>query len=115
MLKSALMDDTLRATIVTLCTQVLMRYAVVLDEFDYAALTPLFTEDATFDWPGVPLLSGRAAIRAHMERLQANRVAQNPHGHIMRHLFTTVWIDPVSDSAARGVSYALFFRAAEFA
>lgn len=108
------MTDEQAAVIITLCRNLVMRYAVAIDSQDFDDFVSLFTEDAEFQRPGAPVLRGRREIHAFLTDLHRRRMAGNPAGHLQRHLFTTTWIDPVSESEARGVCCALAYRDVDF-
>ena len=108
------MTDEQAATIITLCRNLIMRYAVAIDAQDFEAFVAVFTEEGSFARPGMPVLRGRQAIRDFLVDLRGQRLGGNPDGHLQRHLFTTVWIDPVSATEARGVSCALAYRDEHF-
>lgn len=108
------LDDNQQAVIITLCRNLLMHYATAIDTHDFAAFASLFTQDGVFERPNAEPLVGRGAIKTFLDTLFAQRRAGNPAGHLQRHLFTTVWIEPLSLTEARGVSCALAYRDVDF-
>lgn len=92
------------------CRAVLMRYAVCVDRRDWAGVVALFAKDAVWRRPQQPPLVGRAQILEFFETLDRRRRLETPQGHLQRHLFTTVSIEPEGADTARGVAYAIVFR-----
>lgn len=85
------------------CINLVTDYAYHRDRFDAAEFSNLFTEDASLS-VGNQTWEGRSNIRARIEGLDKS-------GSI-RHLMSTIRIEPIDELHARGVSYATIYTAA---
>jgi len=105
------LTDEQQLSIEALCRRLLMRYAVAVDRKDYDTFLTAFADNAVWKRPGQPPMTGVAQIRKFFELLEAKRRSPStPSGHVQRHLFTTVHIEAIHESLARGTAYALVFR-----
>lgn len=94
------------------CLGLMQRYALTADR-DLTGLPDLFAEDGVWVRPGNEM-RGRAAMRAMLDAVVQAIHADNPHGHVTRHMFTTSQVDALDDDHARGTFYALVFRDENF-
>ena len=85
------------------CINLVTDYAYYRDRFDAIGFSNLFTEDASLK-VGNGTWEGRSNIRARIEGLDSS-------GSI-RHLMSTIRIQPVDALNATGVSYATIYTAA---
>lgn len=89
-----------RRTIEADCQALSIAYARAIDFRDYDAFVDLFAEDGVLD-TGTPL-EGRAAI--------AEALTRRPDELRSRHVLTNIFIDVLSGSEARGISYLSLYR-----
>jgi ketosteroid isomerase-like protein len=89
-----------RRRIETECEALSIAYARAIDFRDYDAFVKLFAEDGVLD-TGEPL-EGRAAI--------AHALTRRPDELRSRHVLTNIFIDVLSGSEARGISYLTLYR-----
>ena len=82
------------------CQALSIAYARSIDFRDYDAFVDLFTEDGVLD-TGKPL-EGRAAIQ--------RSVMRRPDELRSRHVLTNIFIEVLSDTEARGISYLTLYR-----
>lgn len=82
------------------CAALSIAYARSVDFRDYEAFVALFTEDGVLD-TGIAL-EGRAAIEQAM--------ARRPDKLRSRHVLTNIFIEPLSETEARGISYLTLYR-----
>lgn len=82
------------------CINLVTDYAYHRDRYDAVAFSNLFTEDATLK-VGNGSWEGRSNIRARIEGLDSS-------GSI-RHLMSTIRIEPIDELHATGVSYATIY------
>lgn len=82
------------------CTALGVDYARALDFRDYDALLTLFTEDAVLDTG--ERLEGLAAIR--------EAIRHRPDELRSRHVVSNVFVDVLSATQARGISYVTIYR-----
>lgn len=82
------------------CAALSISYARSIDFRDYDAFADLFTEDGVLN-VGRPL-EGRAAIEASLTR--------RPDELRSRHVLTNIFIDVLSETDARGISYLTLYR-----
>lgn len=77
-------------------------YSIVLDTLNFAAVSNLFTPNATFDFrnPSIPIVKGPDAIQKILERLA-------PPGTISQHTVDSWSISFSSDKYASGSSYTI--------
>lgn len=106
-------SDALRREIEHDCTMLMHRYAVNADQH-IDRFFEVFTPDALWVRPGMEM-RGHAEIQAFMDNMAKSLREANPHGHLTRHLMTTMRIDVVDADKAEGVTYALVFREENFA
>ena len=85
------------------CINLVTDYAYHRDRFDAAEFSNLFTEDASLS-VGSQTWEGRSNIRARIEGLDKS-------GSI-RHLMSTIRIEPIDELHASGVSYATIYTSA---
>ncbi len=85
------------------CANLVTDYAYHRDRYDAVAFSNLFTEDASLK-VGNGSWEGRANIRARIEGLDSS-------GSI-RHLMSTIRIEPIDELHASGVSYATIYTSA---
>jgi opacity protein-like surface antigen len=85
------------------CTNLVTDYAYFRDRFDAAEFSDLFTEDASLS-VGSQTWVGRDNIRGRIEGLDKS-------GSI-RHLMSTIRIEPIDELHASGVSYATIYTSA---
>jgi ketosteroid isomerase-like protein len=93
-------DQTNEREIRADCEALSIAYARAVDFRDYDTFASLFTEDGVLD-VGQPL-EGRDAIRTAMSR--------RPDELRSRHILTNIFIDVVSTTEARGISYLTLYR-----
>jgi len=86
--------------IVAECEAISIAYARAVDFRDYDSFVELFTEDGVLD-TGKPL-EGRAAIAQAMSR--------RPYELRSRHILTNIFIEVLSETEARGISYLPLYR-----
>ena len=86
----------------TACENLVLDYAYYRDRPDADGVAALFTEDATFTLSG-DVWKGREAIR--------KRIAAGVGGPVFRHMMSTIRIERVDASTAKGVSYATVYSA----
>jgi SnoaL-like domain len=84
------------------CSNLVTDYAYYRDRFDAAGFSNIFTEDASLT-VGNQTWVGRDNIRARIEGLDKS-------GSI-RHLMSTIRIEPIDELHASGVSYATIYTA----
>ena len=96
------MNDTGQLLSQAACARLCTDFANFVDSRNYDRFVDLFTDDAVFDRVGV-ISEGRQAIRAFLDARPADLVT--------RHVCTNIAVDLVSETAATGVSYAIFFHA----
>lgn len=84
------------------CINLVTDYAYYRDRFDAVGFSNLFTEDASLTVVGQTWV-GRSEIRARIEGLDSS-------GKI-RHLMSTIRIEPIDELHASGVSYATIYSA----
>jgi ketosteroid isomerase-like protein len=108
------MNEMDRLVMESSCRQLLGLYLTSVDAKDLDTMLQAFASDAQWIRPGMPPMRNHADIRAFFETLWRKQSLASPHGHLTRHLLTTVSTVPVSEDRASGVSYAFVFRAAEF-
>lgn len=82
------------------CEALSVAYARAIDFRDYDTFVDLFTEDGELDTGTV--LKGRAAIR--------EAISHRPDELRSRHVITNVFVDVLSDTEARGISYLTLYR-----
>ncbi len=82
------------------CEALSIAYARAVDFRDYDTFIDLFTEDGELDTG--TLLKGRAAIR--------EAISRRPYELRSRHVISNVFIDVLSDTEARGISYLTLYR-----
>lgn len=85
------------------CSNLVTDYAYHRDRFDAAAFSNLFTEDASLS-VGNQTWVGRREIRARIEGLDSTTS--------IRHLMSTIRIEPIDERHASGVSYATIYTSA---
>ena len=85
------------------CINLVTDYAYYRDRFDAPEFSKLFTEDASLSVGG-QTWEGRNNIRARIEGLDRS-------GSI-RHLMSTIRIEPIDELHASGVSYATIYTSA---
>ncbi|MEX0965329.1 MAG: nuclear transport factor 2 family protein [Pseudohongiellaceae bacterium] len=90
------------ADVYTACSNLVTDYAYYRDRFDAAGFSNLFTEDASLS-VGNQTWVGRDEIRARIQGLD--------NSSKIRHLMSTIRIEPVDDLHATGVSYATIYTA----
>ncbi len=84
------------------CINLVTDYAYYRDRFDAVGFSSLFTEDASLTVVGQTWV-GRDQIRSRIEGLDNS-------GKI-RHLMSTIRIEPIDERHASGVSYATIYSA----
>lgn len=84
------------------CINLVTDYAYHRDRYDAAAFSSLFTEDASLK-VGNGSWEGRNNIRARIEGLDKSGT--------IRHLMSTIRIEPIDELHASGVSYATIYTA----
>lgn len=94
------MKQAIRREIELSCERLSIAYSRALDFRDYDAFFDLFTEDAELD-AGQPL-AGLSEIREAIRR--------RPDELKSRHVITNVFIDVLSPTQARGISYLTLYR-----
>ena len=82
------------------CEALSIAYARAVDFRDYDTVPELFTEDGILDTTEV--IEGRKAIAA--------RMASRPDELRSRHVLTNIFIDVLSPTEARGISYLTLYR-----
>jgi ketosteroid isomerase-like protein len=96
------------------CRQLLGLYLTSVDAKDLDTMLQAFAPDAQWIRPGMPPMKSHADIRAFFETLWTKQALASSHGHLTRHLLTTVSTVPAGNDRATGISYALVFRRANF-
>lgn len=86
------------------CINLVTDYAYYRDQYDAASFSSLFTEDASLT-VGNQTWHGRDNIRQRIEGLDSSTT--------IRHLMSTIRIEPVDELHATGVSYATIYTAAD--
>ena len=86
------------------CINLVTDYAFHRDRYDAESFSNLFTEDASLT-VGNQSWRGRINIRQRIEGLDS--------GTTIRHLMSTIRIEPVDELHATGVSYATIYTAAD--
>jgi limonene-1,2-epoxide hydrolase len=86
------MQDRVSRDVKADCAEVIVRYAMAVNENDIDAFVALFTEDATWQRPGVPALHGHDEIHRFMSSLPVERV--------VRHVNGASFVQPVSATEA---------------
>jgi ketosteroid isomerase-like protein len=94
------MNDEKIRTIQEACEALSIAYARAIDFRDYDEFITLFTEDAVLD-TGKPR-EGKAAI--------AESLSRRPDQLRSRHVISNVFIDVLSETQARGISYLTLYR-----
>ena len=84
------------------CMNLVTDYAFYRDRFDAVGFSEIFTEDASLSVGGQTWL-GRDNIRARIEGLDSSTK--------IRHLMSTIRIEPIDEHHASGVSYATIYSA----
>jgi hypothetical protein len=97
------------------CRQLLGLYLTSVDAKDLDRMLQAFAPDAQWVRPGMPPMRDQADIRAFFETLWKKQALGSSHGHLTRHLLTTVSTIPAGEDRATGIAYALVFRCANFA
>lgn len=82
------------------CINLVTDYAYYRDRFDAAGFSSLFTDDASLS-VGSQTWVGRDDIRARIEGLDSSTT--------IRHLMSTIRIEPIDEHHATGVSYATIY------
>jgi hypothetical protein len=82
------------------CEALSITYARSIDFRDYDAFADLFADDGVLD-TGKPL-EGKAAIQTSLTR--------RPDELRSRHILTNIFIDVLSETEARGISYLTLYR-----
>lgn len=82
------------------CEALSIAYARAIDFRDYEGLVELFAESGVLD-TGRPL-HGRAAI--------ADALSHRPDELRSRHVISNIFIEPLSETEARGISYLSLYR-----
>lgn len=82
------------------CINLVTEYAYYRDRFDAEDFSNLFTQDASLS-VGNQTWIGRAQIRARIEGLDSSVK--------IRHLMSTIRIEPIDELHATGVSYATIY------
>jgi len=82
------------------CANLVTDYAYFRDRFDAVEFSNIFTEDASLS-VGSQTWEGRDNIRARIEGLDKSGT--------IRHLMSTIRIEPIDDLHATGVSYATIY------
>lgn len=85
------------------CINLVTDYAYHRDRYDAVAFSNLFTEDASLK-VGNGSWKGRSNIRARIEGLDKSGT--------IRHLMSTIRIEPIDELHATGVSYATIYTSA---
>lgn len=85
------------------CINLVTDYAYYRDRFDAVGFSSIFTEDATLTVGG-QTWTGRSNIRQRIEELDSDTT--------IRHLMSTIRIEPIDELHATGVSYATIYSAA---
>lgn len=85
------------------CINLVTDYAYYRDQYDAVGFSSLFTEDASLT-VGNQTWRGRDNIRQRIEGLDSSTT--------IRHLMSTIRIEPVDELHATGVSYATIYTAA---
>jgi len=99
---TATAHETESKDIVTACERLVHSYPKFRDSLDIDAYGKLFAEDATFSFGG-KTTKGRLSIM--------NEIRERGPKQMNRHLTGSVVIEPLSETKARGTSYALVFQA----
>ena len=92
-----------------------MQYSTLLDAREMDAFVDLFAEDLVWKLQDAEPLHTRAELRAHFDRMFEKRRAENPHGYLKRHNFTTVCIEPIDAANAKSLAYALVYSDPKYA
>ena len=82
------------------CINLVTEYAYYRDRFDAVGFSELFTDDASLS-VGNQTWTGRDQIRARIEGLDSSAK--------IRHLMSTIRIEPIDELHATGVSYATIY------
>src|SRR5260221_1647301 len=95
------------------CARVYHRIAVAADA-GFVGYEDCFTPDVVWIRPGMEM-RGHGEMRDFLNtELERMRLDNPPHGHLLRHMYTTILIDVTSAQTATGVAYAINFRAERF-
>ena len=65
------------------CADVIVRYALAVNQWDLDAFVALFAEDGSWKRPGTPEMRGRKAIRNFMDSLPTDRVLRHVNGGVL--------------------------------
>lgn len=106
-------DAEERRAITTDCLSLFNTYLINADHH-LDRFTDVFTEDVVWTRPGGEM-RGHGEMRAFMDRITHDRLAENPNGHITRHMLTTHQITVESATRASGIFYALVYRGDDYA
>ena len=110
-----MLSDIDRCVIESACRQIFGRYAVAVDSKNIDLLVGVFLPDGAWIRPGMNPMKGRLEIRTFFEAIFAKQRSISAHGHVTRHLFTTISIEPSPcGRRATGIAYAIVYRDAEF-
>jgi hypothetical protein len=95
------------------CARVYHRIAVAADA-GFVGYEDCFTEDVVWVRPDMEM-HGHTAMRTFLNSELARMQQDNPpHGHLMRHMYTTILIDAITPGFAKGRAYAINFRDERF-
>lgn len=95
------------------CLATFNRYLINADHH-VDRFTEVFTPDVVWTRPG-GAMHGHAEMQAFMDDIWRQRFADNPHGHVTRHMLTTHLVTAESATRASGIFYALVWRAEDYA
>lgn len=99
------MEESQKTCVIQACSQLVIRFANLIDAMRYEELVEMFTEQGSFTRPTEPdkVISGRKAI---LEAFQAR-----PKDVVTCHLISNIEIDVLSPDEAVGRCYILLYTA----
>lgn len=100
------MDLRLQLEIEALCTRTVNRYAVAVGERDHQEFANLFTEDGIWQRPGQAAMTGRAEIKAFMDRIEADM--------LIRHVNGSIRVDAIDSDNAKTISYTTVYNCEKY-
>ena len=77
------MTDLERLVVRSGCTDLIMRYALAVNDWDIDAFVSLFAEEAVWQRPGTPALRGQRAIRDFMNAQPTDRTVRHVNGGVL--------------------------------
>lgn len=100
------MDLGMQLQIEALCTRTVNHYAIAVGERDHQGFAELFTEDGVWQRPGQKAMSGRAEIKAFMDRVEPDT--------LIRHVNGSIRVDVVDLDNARVISNTTVYNCEKY-